>query len=155
MAAYNQRLKEFVEFNEITPADLYKGIGASRMEYSSWIHLNKPISLNRVIALLELYPKLNSRWLLTGKGSMQDDYVPVINDHHLELQKTNQINSILLEQFTIRQKAIEEYNDTLKDRIKDQIFIMTVKEKLLQDQIDSLTVENVKLKTVIASYHKD
>ena len=140
MAAYNQRLKEFVEFNRITPSELYKGIGASRMEYSSWIHLNKPISLNRIIAILELYPKLNSRWLLTGRGQMQDDYIPnIITDPHQEQQNTNQINNILIEQLTKRQESIEEFNESLKDRIKDQKYIMNVKEKLLLDQIESLT----------------
>ncbi len=149
MAAYNQRLKEFVEFNKINPANLYKGIGASRMEYSSWIHLNKPISLNRIIALLELYPFLNSRWLLTGQGEMQEDYVPNMTiNHDLEQQKSIEVNNVLVEQLTIRLKSLEEYNETLKDRIKDLDYIRTVKEKLLSDQITALTAENASLKSL-------
>ena len=140
MAAYNQRLKEFVEFNKINPANLYKGIGASRMEYSSWIHLNKPISLNRIIALLELYPFLNSRWLLTGQGEMQEDFVPNLTiNHDLEQQKSIEVNNVLVEQLTRRLKSLEEYNETLKDRIKDLDYIHKSKEQILLDQVNSLS----------------
>ena len=80
---------------------------------------------------------------------MQEDYVTNMTiNHDLEQQKSIEVNNVLVEQLTIRLKSLEEYNETLKDRIKDLDYIRTVKEKLLSDQITALTAENASLKSL-------
>jgi hypothetical protein len=72
--SYNDRLKEFIDTNKIHYPDLYKKIGASRMEFYCWLNTGKAISLGKIIAILQLYPQLNARWFLTGEGDMQEGF---------------------------------------------------------------------------------
>ena len=133
----NQRLREFVEANKISPPDIYKRIGATRMEYSGWITLGRAISLTKVQAILELYPDLNARWFLTGDGEMQEGYIakkqPLIAyDDSPESQfKQKQVDQ-LFEQI----KVLVDHNNTLKGRVTDLQTIIDYKQSIIDKQVN-------------------
>ena len=137
----NQRLREFVEVNKISPPDLYRSIGASRMEYSSWVTLNKAMSLSRVQSLLLAYPELNARWFLLGLGKMLEDSSPIQNQVIIDKkqweEQQNQKEIIDL---------LKEQNLNLKERITDLRTIIEAKQALLEEQIKTLNTLNAQLK---------
>ena len=115
----NQRLKEFVDQNNIAAPDLYRKIGVSRMDYSGWITAGKPISVNKLQAILQLYPNLNARWLLLGEGEMQEN-MPV-NQSRARLPECENCTSkqIQIELLTENIKTLNEYVLALKENIND------------------------------------
>lgn len=66
----NQRLKEYFESKKIDAPEFYKKIGIDRIEWSGWINSAKPISLLKLQRIVNTFPDLNARWLLTGEGDM-------------------------------------------------------------------------------------
>ena len=136
----NQRLREFVEVNKISPPDLYRSIGASRMEYSSWVTLNKAMSLSRVQSLLLAYPELNARWFLLGTGKMLEDSSPIQNQVIIDKKQWEEQQN---------QKEIiamfKEQNATLKEQISDLRVIIQDKQALLEEQIKNFNTLNSQL----------
>ena len=115
----NQRLKEFVDQNNIAAPDLYRKIGVSRMDYSGWITAGKPISVNKLQTILQLYPDLNARWLLLGEGEMQEN-MPV-NQSRARLPECENCSSkqIQIDLLAENIKTLNEYVLALKENIND------------------------------------
>ena len=115
----NQRLKEFVDQNNIAAPDMYRKIGVSRMEYSGWITAGKPISVNKLQTILQLYPDLNARWLLLGEGEMQEN-IPV-NQSRVRLPECENCTSkqIQIDLLAENIKTLNEYVLVLKENIND------------------------------------
>ena len=114
----NQRLKEFVDHNNISAPDLYRKIGVSRMDYSGWITAGKPISVNKLQAILQLYPDLNARWLLLGEGTMQEN-TPMQNLDPLPVCDNCTSKQIQIDLLTENTKTLNEYILVLKENIND------------------------------------
>ena len=69
----NQRLKDFIDLNNIAPPEFYRKLGVGRMEYSGWVTAGRAISVTKLQSILQLYPELSARWLLLGEGVMQEN----------------------------------------------------------------------------------
>ena len=70
-----QRLKKFIEKEKISSSDVYKKIGTSRSTWSGWLNEGRAIPVDKFSSILNELPKLNARWLLTGKGKMLNNEV--------------------------------------------------------------------------------
>ena len=115
----NQRLKEFIDLNNIAPPDFYRKLGVGRMEYSGWITAGRAISVTKLQSILQLYPELNARWLMLGEGIMQENTqtqkvkTPSINCHNCASKE------IQIDLLTDNIKILNEYVVALKDNIND------------------------------------
>ena len=67
----SERLKFFCKSIRITVQAFEKSIGVSNGYVNG---INKGIGNDKLTAILEQYPNLNSEWLLTGKGEMLRDH---------------------------------------------------------------------------------
>lgn len=61
------RIRKYIEFENLTISAFEKSIEASNGYVNS---ISKSIGLDKLVLILECYPKLSLEWLLTGKGSM-------------------------------------------------------------------------------------
>jgi len=86
MSTFEDRLQQFIQLENLTPAKLADNMGVQRGGIS---HLltgrNKP-SFDFITRLIELYPNLNSEWLLLGKGTplksqpeSQNSFIPELD----------------------------------------------------------------------------
>lgn len=81
----NERFKIFFESLKIKNEEFAENIEANPKEASNWKKTTK-IPLERLKVILLRYPQLNSRWLITGEGTMlepryhQHDYPYTAND---------------------------------------------------------------------------
>jgi len=62
----NQRFKKILDEKKINQADFAKLIGVSKQNVNNWYHNSSPISVDRIVQILEAYPDLDARWFLTG-----------------------------------------------------------------------------------------
>lgn len=70
----NNRLQQFLELENLTPAKLADTIGVQRSGLSHILSgRNKP-SYDFITRLLAKFPRINSDWLLTGKGKPYKDF---------------------------------------------------------------------------------
>lgn len=109
----NQRLKEYLEYNRISPPDFYKTLGITRMDYSGWVNEGRSISISKVQAILELYQDMNARWFLLGEGTMSERYED-------ESSGSGDMKYIDCPQCDARQEQIDILKDQI-DNLKDHI----------------------------------
>lgn len=70
----NNRLQQFLELENLTPAKLADTIGVQRSGLSHILSgRNKP-SYEFITRLLNKFPRINSDWLITGKGKPYKDF---------------------------------------------------------------------------------
>ncbi len=70
----NNRLQQFLELENLTPARLADTIGVQRSGLSHILSgRNKP-SFDFITRLLSKFPRINADWLLTGKGKPYKDF---------------------------------------------------------------------------------
>lgn len=120
--SYNDRLKQFIDTNQIHHPDFYKRIGASRMEFYCWINTGKAISVGKITAILHLYPQLNARWLLTGEGEMQaGSNGPVPLSSEILENKCDQCASrqIQIDMLMDNVNTLKDYVSVLKEQVTD------------------------------------
>ncbi|QFG53676.1 hypothetical protein [Chryseobacterium sp.] len=67
------RIKQVAEYENVTITFLEAKIGASKGVLSRAIKNNTDIQAKWLTKIVENYPRLNSCWLLTGKGEMLND----------------------------------------------------------------------------------
>jgi len=141
----NNRLKEYIELNNINPPDFYHKVGASRMEYFSWMNESRPIPLRYLLAILNFYPNLNARWLLLGDGNSTEinessGSGDIRIDDHLSV-------TFLMDQIGLLKDHISSLKDNiigLKGQVEDNRFII---DKLNRElDVKNLLIESLQAK---------
>jgi phage repressor protein C with HTH and peptisase S24 domain len=79
-----KRLKEYLNYQEMTISDFERTISASNGYVNS---ISKSIGINKLEKIVENFPNLDLEWLLTGSGEMikyqNNQYSQDINDSHI------------------------------------------------------------------------
>jgi len=70
MSTFSERLKQFIEHEQLTIYKVNKAAGLSTGLLFKALQGNKSISSESVERILRAYPQLNADWLLTGRGEM-------------------------------------------------------------------------------------
>ena len=69
----NIRIRQFMDFKEISASELADTIGVQRSNVTHVLHgRNKP-SFQFISKLLETYPEINAKWLIMGDGNMLEN----------------------------------------------------------------------------------
>ncbi len=67
-----ERIEKFIEAEKLTAAEFADKIGVQRSNVSHVLHGRNNPGFSFIQKILEAYPLLNSRWLLTGQGSIYE-----------------------------------------------------------------------------------
>ncbi len=92
-----QRIKEYIDFKEITVSFFEKEVGMSNGSFASQLKNNKTIGVDKLENILKRFKDLNPEWVLTGNGEMQKNVnLNVLNEPHsvYNLKTDNQIKSV-------------------------------------------------------------
>jgi len=66
----NTRIKRFMDYKSMTPSELADAIGVQRSNITHVLHgRNKP-GFQFITKMLEAFPEIDAKWLLTGEGEM-------------------------------------------------------------------------------------
>ena len=64
------RIKEFIDYKNISISAFEKSLGMSNASFSKSLKSGKGIGTDKLDNILNIYPEISPEWLLTGKGSM-------------------------------------------------------------------------------------
>ena len=62
----NQRFAKILEEKNISQVDFAELISSGRANVNNWIKLKNAIPLDTIVSLLNMFPDIDARWLLTG-----------------------------------------------------------------------------------------
>lgn len=65
-----QRIKEFIDFKGMSVRSFEKKVNFSNGAFASQFKNRKNIGSDKIENILQTYPDINPRWLLTGNGQM-------------------------------------------------------------------------------------
>lgn len=86
------RLKKFIDFKGISVRVFEQTVGMSNGSFASQLKNNKTIGVDKLENILQVYPELSPKWLLTGEGNMlktdADKHISVHNGKSLLLYDT-------------------------------------------------------------------
>jgi len=63
------RLKQFIDYKEISNNKFAEKIGVSSAQMSHMINGSK-FGIDKLLTIISTFPEINSQWLLTGEGKM-------------------------------------------------------------------------------------
>lgn len=69
----NQRLKLFLDSKDFSNQDLRVALGVkTRQQISNWLLSKEKMPDKHIFKIIDMFDDLNARWLITGKGQMND-----------------------------------------------------------------------------------
>ncbi|MFA9391358.1 MAG: helix-turn-helix domain-containing protein [Prolixibacteraceae bacterium] len=91
------RIVKFIESQQLSAAEFADQIGVQRSSVSHVLNGRNNPSFSFIQKMLEVYPALNSRWLLTGKGDLFErvEQKPLAKIQEPKLFSTDQIENQL------------------------------------------------------------
>lgn len=113
VSAVNQRLKQFMKANRISVNYLSKELDVPQPTLHRQLSDDGMLSLDNLQAILMLFPKLSSDWVLLGVGSMvRSDSATVGND-----AGQSSVINLLQEQLNEEKVRCSQYWDTIQKLI--------------------------------------
>lgn len=70
MSKIVERIKEYMDFRQISIAAFEKSIGLSNASFNKTLRTGGAIGTDKLEKILSAYPELNPHWLMTGEGPM-------------------------------------------------------------------------------------
>lgn len=68
----NQRIDYFLKSKDISQSEIAIKLSITKQTVNNWVSGNVQIPIKHIVSLLTEFETLNARWLLTGKGTMDD-----------------------------------------------------------------------------------
>lgn len=78
-----ERIRVLLVHENVTQVQLSKDLNVSRSAVSQWLSKSNSLSLSAITALLNRFPNVNARWLITGVGSIYENKP---YDYHEEIK---------------------------------------------------------------------
>jgi transcriptional regulator with XRE-family HTH domain len=66
----NERIKRFMDYKGLSPSELADGINVQRSNITHVLHGRNNPGFQFITKMLEAFPDINAKWLLTGEGEM-------------------------------------------------------------------------------------
>jgi transcriptional regulator with XRE-family HTH domain len=108
----NQRLANWLEYKEISQADLGKNMGKTRSQINQWCS-STPIPDKYILEIVEMFPDLNARWFITGEGAMTENETLNITEDPKQLYNTCPLCKE-------KDKLITAHTDRIADLLRDR-----------------------------------
>jgi transcriptional regulator with XRE-family HTH domain len=113
----NQRIKEYLERKKITAETFGKPIGVSRQAVSQWMsNMNGP-NASTIIKIIEIYPDINARWLITGNFSYENENI--LNEPIEEYKKIEKCSKC-----EVNERLIKSLSEQIEG-LKRELFLVT------------------------------
>ena len=103
----NQTIEILLKNKKLTQQEFGIQLGVTKQTINNWVTGVVQIPTKHIITILNLYPELNARWLLTGAGEMGEIEKSTIEEskNALKLQAKNEL---LLKQLQEKELLIAE-----------------------------------------------
>ncbi len=123
----NTRIKQFMEYKELSASELADSIGVQRSNLTHVLQgRNKP-GFQFISKLLETYPEINAKWLITGSESM------LVGE---PAPKADLFNSITVEKNESSATEVNHSEPELEEKAPEMTVEPTEPEKTINNQPD-------------------
>lgn len=109
MATTLIRLKEYIDYKELSLRSFEASIGFSNGALTSQLKPGKTIGVDKLENILRVYEELSPDWLLTGKGAM------LRNKQSESEEKLNEIYEYLKRHTLQLEEKLEKMQELLKE----------------------------------------
>ena len=92
--SYGDRVKIYIDRKNIIKADFCKTINISPETLRRWLNNENKITANHLIKIIEMYPDIDARWLITGNS---DEKINIFSESKEEYLASNKSNKELIE----------------------------------------------------------
>jgi transcriptional regulator with XRE-family HTH domain len=106
----NQRFAKILEEKNISQADYADRIKTGRANVNNWCRLKNAIPLDSIVELLNMFPDIDARWLLTGSPrAYNTDQLPIVIDDPIKVNYADKDYIINMQKkvIEIKEKEIE------------------------------------------------
>lgn len=139
-----ERIIKFIDVSGLTAAELADTIGVQRSSVSHVLNGRNNPSFSFIQKMLEQYPSLNSRWLMTGEGEMfQSESKPT---DKMQSRKSDSILS------TEAPTVSPKHEETLQSEINQVAPMLTAPSDKPSERTGSLPENSKKVVRVLIFY---
>ncbi|MBN1769316.1 MAG: helix-turn-helix transcriptional regulator [Prolixibacteraceae bacterium] len=142
-----ERIVEFIEKEGISAAEFADNIGVQRSSVSHVLNGRNNPGFSFIQKILETYPGLNSRWLMTGNGSMYDDSVQKETSAKNVSKHANSVQTDLFSTGASERKMHAEKE--AKTTEMPDLTAVSAPEKIIKNATDELPKPKKVLKVLI------
>lgn len=114
-----ERIKQFIDYKEIAISAFEKSIGMSNASLGKSLKTGGTIGADKIGNILNVYPEINLRWLITGEGEMLNSpsSPEFVAEHKPVLSNTEILLRDLLAEKDAEIRALHEIIWSLKEEI--------------------------------------
>lgn len=95
----NQRLENFIDSKKISNVEFGELIGESKYTINNWFKKGVKIPIPTLTNILNAFPDLDARWLLTGTGEMSQKIKPYKENDSVLLVKDAEVVKVDVSEF--------------------------------------------------------
>jgi hypothetical protein len=107
MRTINQRIKDFIYLSGLTHRQVSRDLEINDQQFNNWLNNTKP-SVDGLTKIINYFPEMNARWLMTGNGSPklsdQEDILNSANDRISIIELKNVMKEVQRELQEIKTK---------------------------------------------------
>jgi len=107
MSTINQRIKDFIYLSGLTHRQVSRDLEINDQQFNNWLNNTKP-SVDGLTKIINYFPEMNARWLMTGNGnpklSDQEDILNSVNDRISIIELKNVMKEVQRELQEIKTK---------------------------------------------------
>lgn len=144
------RIKEFIDFLEISNNEFGRTIGCSSAQITQMLTHKKNFGIDKLLNIISNYPNLNPNWLLTGEGSMLRD-----NDC-LKIERKTEVNKddLLHKMYSDLHNELDQKNHELQE-LKNELKELREENKTLVKEIRTLEKNTVSSLATSSDFHAE
>jgi transcriptional regulator with XRE-family HTH domain len=134
-SAMRERITQIINSEKITPAEFADKIGVQRSSLSHVINGRNNPGFSFIQKILETFPTINSRWLLTGQGTMFEPEPKAIESAP-QKEKAIQADLFAIDPFSRELPKIPSTTKTITDEAAGRLNELTTKAVTQSDSIE-------------------
>ena len=116
-----ERLKQFIDYKDIAISAFEKSIGMSNASFGKSLKNGGTIGADKLGNILQTYPDINLRWLITGEGNMLNSDQPenAAETPGMEKAALSNVEMLLRDMLTEERARNEALNEVIWELKKE------------------------------------
>lgn len=130
ISTIKKNIFQFIEYKGITKEEFYEKTEISSSNFKG-TNRQSEIGGDKIIKILTIYPEINAEWLLTGKGEMLKENIPILQKNKGKKSNQNNINGQVSGDISILQNELSDFIEIQKSMNE---IIKTTQNQLTESQ---------------------
>ncbi len=128
----NERVLEIVRREGMNYSDFARRIGVSKHQFSNWKNKNQSVPEKYLVAIIEQFPDVNARWLITGEEDSGEDIkkIQTFEEYKERFERSYKETIEMLKSIVEDKERIIKLKDDVNKDLREMMdVIKTLREK--------------------------